>query len=84
MNMFTEWPCSGKLYVAGVFPFAQFKNMEIKCHDNQPQRLLLFHTDDGGKQFSKGIKSAGGKCSCQNSDMVNQKSKLESMEVFHK
>lgn len=57
--------------------------MEIKYHDNQPQRLLLLlsHTDDGGKQFSKGIKSAEEKCNCQNSDMVNQKYKLESMEV---
>lgn len=56
--------------------------MEIKHHENQPQRLFLFHTDDGGKQFSKGIKSAGEKCNSQNSDMVNQKYKLESMEVF--
>lgn len=59
----------------------QLKNMEIKYLDNQSQRLFLFHTD-GEEQFPKGIKSAEEECNCQNSNIVNQRYKFDSMEVL--
>lgn len=72
------------LYVRELFLSTQLKIYGNKVPWLSAQEFAFAPYSEGGKQFSKRIKSAEEKCDCQYSNMVNQGYKLESMEYSFK
>lgn len=91
LNVLIWWFCSEELEACCMwlnsFSFHAVKNQgkkasSHKCKTISPRDGFCLIEMRGRKQFSKRINSAEEKCTGQNSNMVNQKYKLESMEIF--